>query len=88
MTSRVITIDQSTSATKAMLFSETCELLHRVNINHEQYYPQEGWVEHDADEIYENTLQAISSVLKYNIEEENISYSLAIIKYMLYLHTL
>lgn len=78
MTSRVITIDQSTSATKAMLFSETCELLHRVNINHEQYYPQEGWVEHDADEIYENTLQAISSVLKYNIEEENISYSLAI----------
>ena len=40
MISRIITIDQSTSATKAMLFSESCELLHRVNIEHQQFYPQ------------------------------------------------
>ena len=55
MISRIITIDQSTSATKAMLFSEDCELLHRVNIEHQQFYPQIGWVEHDAEEIYKNT---------------------------------
>jgi glycerol kinase len=36
MISRIITIDQSTSATKAMLFSEDCELLHRVNIEDPQ----------------------------------------------------
>ena len=35
-----------------MLFSEDCELLHRVNIEHQQFYPQIGWVEHDAEEIY------------------------------------
>ena len=29
-----------------MLFSEDCELLHRVNIEHQQFYPQIGWVEH------------------------------------------
>ena len=56
MISRIITIDQSTSATKAMLFSEDCELLHRVNIEHQQFYPQIGWVEHDAEEIYKNTI--------------------------------
>ena len=43
MISKIITIDQSTSATKAMLFSESCELLHRVNIEHQQFYPQDGW---------------------------------------------
>ena len=59
MISRIITIDQSTSATKAMLFSEDCELLHRVNIEHQQFYPQIGWVEHDAEEIYKNTIEAI-----------------------------
>ena len=51
MISKIITIDQSTSATKAMLFSESCELLHRVNIEHQQFYPQLGWVEHDAEAV-------------------------------------
>ena len=52
MISKIITIDQSTSATKAMLFSESCELLHRVNIEHQQFYPQLGWVEHDLSLIH------------------------------------
>lgn len=79
MTSRIIAIDQSTSATKAMLFSEQCELLHRVNIEHQQFYPQIGWVEHDAEEIYQNTIEAIRCLLKKeDANEESISYSLAI----------
>lgn len=64
MISRIITIDQSTSATKAMLFSEDCELLHRVNIEHQQFYPQIGWVEHDAEEIYKNTIETIHCLLE------------------------
>lgn len=79
MTSRIIAVDQSTSATKAMLFSEQCELLHRVNIEHQQFYPQIGWVEHDAEEIYQNTIEAIRCLLeKEDANEESISYSLAI----------
>ena len=69
MISKIITIDQSTSATKAMLFSEDCELLHRVNIEHQQFYPQIGWVEHDAEEIYKNTIEAIHCLL----EQEEVS---------------
>lgn len=60
----VIAIDQSTSATKAILFSEKLEVLHRINIEHRQYYPAAGWVEHDAEEIYANTLQAIRELLE------------------------
>ena len=70
MISRIITIDQSTSATKAMLFSEDCELLHRVNIEHQQFYPQIGWVEHDAEEIYKNTIETIHCLLEQ--EEVNL----------------
>lgn len=79
MTSKIIAIDQSTSATKAMLFSENCELLHRVNIEHRQFYPQPGWVEHDAEEIFENTIKAIGCLLKEeDVNGGTVSYSLAI----------
>lgn len=57
-----IAIDQSTSATKAVLFDEHCRLVARVNKPHQQYYPQAGWVEHDAEEIYQNTVAAIREV--------------------------
>ena len=48
---RIIAIDQSTSATKALLFDEHCHMLDRTSVDHQQYYPQTGWVEHDAEEI-------------------------------------
>jgi len=40
MKNYIIAIDQSTSATKAMLFNEQCEMLRRVNKAHQQYYPK------------------------------------------------
>ena len=66
MKNLIIAIDQSTSATKAMLFNERCEMLKRVNVTHEQYYPRTGWVEHDVEEIYRNVLKSIAEL----IEEE------------------
>ena len=77
MKNYIIAIDQSTSATKAMLFNEQCEMLRRVNKAHQQYYPKAGWVEHDAEEIYNNTLWVVKELLKdENLQENN--YSLAI----------
>ena len=73
----IIAIDQSTSATKAVLFDEACHLVDRVNVAHQQYYPQPGWVEHDAEEIYRNTVQAIREVVARH-RDEQASYSLAI----------
>lgn len=59
----VLAVDQSTSATKAILFDRQGKLVHRCTIEHRQYYPRPGWVEHDAQELYENTLKAIQLVL-------------------------
>jgi len=60
---RIIAIDQSTSSTKAMLFDEQCRMTHRCHVDHHQYYPQAGWVEHDAEEIYQNTVAAIRQLV-------------------------
>ena len=59
----IIAIDQSTSATKALLFDEQCRVVARSSVDHRQYYPQSGWVEHDAEEIYNNMVEAIRQVL-------------------------
>ncbi len=75
MTQRIIAIDQSTSATKALLFDDQCRLLARASVDHRQYYPQTGWVEHDAEEIYRNMVEAIRQLVT---PADDACYSLAI----------
>ncbi len=67
----IIAIDQSTSATKVILFNKNAELVHRVSISHRQFYPQPGFVEHDAMEIFNNVITG----LKMLISETKISES-------------
>lgn len=59
----LIGVDQSTSATKALLFDEAGSVLAQVALSHAQIYPQPGWVEHDAEEIYRNTVDAIRALV-------------------------
>ncbi|MBQ1799705.1 MAG: glycerol kinase, partial [Prevotella sp.] len=79
MMNKIIAIDQSTSSTKAMLFDEQCKMLARCNVDHKQYYPQAGWVEHDAEEIYANMVEAIRKLIDHSSDmPTNVQYSLAI----------
>ena len=64
MSKYILTVDQSTSATKAIIFDNQGRLIYRYNVPHKQYYPKPGWVEHDPEEIYNNTLIAIKEVIK------------------------
>lgn len=59
----ILTIDQSTSATKVMLFNRQAQLVNRVSLPHKQHYPKPGFVEHDAEEIWQNTLTALERVV-------------------------
>jgi len=59
----IIAIDQSTSATKAILFDAGYNIVYKANVPHRQFYPRPGWVEHDAEEIYQNTLLAVNEVI-------------------------
>ena len=62
----ILAIDQSTSATKALLFDEQGSLLDQASQEHHPHYPKPGWVEHDAEEIYQNLLKAAREVLERN----------------------
>ncbi|UCG27794.1 MAG: glycerol kinase GlpK, partial [Bacteroidales bacterium] len=60
----ILAIDQSTSATKILLFNAKAELVNRVSIPHRQFYPQPGFVEHDPREIFSNTLKGMGEVIE------------------------
>ena len=62
MAKYVLSVDQSTQGTKALLFSEGGELLCRADRPHRQITDEHGWVEHDPEEIYANTLQVIKDL--------------------------
>ena len=55
----ILALDQSTSATKAILFDADGRVVDKSSRDHRQIYPQPGWVEHDAEEIWQNTLAVI-----------------------------
>ncbi|MBN1482877.1 glycerol kinase GlpK [candidate division KSB1 bacterium] len=61
---KILTIDQSTSGTKAIIFDDEGKVVHRCTENHQQFYPQPDWVEHDPEEIFEKTKIAIKNVLR------------------------
>jgi len=70
----IVAIDQSTSASKIILFNRRAELVHRVSIPHQQLYPQSGFVEHDANEIFENVKTGIQKmILEAKINESEIT---------------
>ncbi|NSW52233.1 MAG: glycerol kinase GlpK [Anaerolineae bacterium] len=62
-TNLFLAIDQSTSATKALLFNFQGELIDQASLPHRQIYPQPGWVEHDAEEIYRNVIAAAAQLM-------------------------
>src|SRR5215469_7550186 len=61
-----LAIDQSTSATKAILFDFKGNALDKVSRAHRQIYPKPGWVEHDAEEIWQNVLSVAGEIANRN----------------------
>ncbi|MBM4236224.1 MAG: glycerol kinase GlpK [Firmicutes bacterium] len=59
----ILSIDQGTTGTTAILWDKEGVSVARINREHKQYYPQPGWVEHDAEEIWKNVLLSASEVL-------------------------
>jgi glycerol kinase len=60
----ILSVDQSTSGTKAMLFDEAGALTGRFDLPHRQIINDLGWVEHDPSEIMENVVGAVRGLLE------------------------
>ncbi|BAZ83690.1 glycerol kinase (plasmid) [Sphaerospermopsis kisseleviana NIES-73] len=68
MTKYVAAIDQGTTSTRFMIFDKQGKIVDCAQKEHQQIYPQPGWVEHDPLEIWSCTQTVIKDALnKSNI---------------------
>ncbi len=61
--SAVLSIDQGTTGSTALVISQQGDVLGRAYSEISQFYPQPGWVEHDAEEIWQTSLQVMALAL-------------------------
>jgi glycerol kinase len=59
----ILAIDQGTTSTRAILFDQNSSVVHISQREFTQYFPEPGWVEHDANEIWGSVLAVIASCL-------------------------
>ena len=73
MTQYILSIDQGTTSTRAIIFDRAGSIISTGQLEHEQIFPHAGWVEHDPMEIWNNTREVIGQALsKANITRHNI----------------
>lgn len=60
----VLAIDQGTTGSTALVFSQEGEILGRAYHEFTQYYPQPGWVEHDPEEIWQVSRNVMAQALE------------------------
>ena len=63
MAHHILSIDQGTTSTRAMVFGRDGAVVSRGQVEHEQIFPRAGWVEHDPMEIWTNTREVIGRAL-------------------------
>lgn len=60
----ILSLDQGTTSSRAVLFEKSGRAAGVCQIEYTQIYPGNGWVEHDANEIFSSQLEAARGVLK------------------------
>ena len=60
----ILAIDQGTTSTRAIAFSINGKKLFSSQLELKQYFPKNGWVEHNPEEIWRSTLKVTRNVIK------------------------
>ena len=63
MSKYIVAIDQGTTSSRAIVFDHSGSIVSAGQLEHEQIFPQAGWVEHDPAEIWNNTREVIGQAL-------------------------
>ncbi|MBD0312679.1 MAG: glycerol kinase GlpK [Microcoleus sp. T3-bin5] len=70
----VAAIDQGTTSTRFIVFDRQGQIICRDQQEHQQIYPQPGWVEHNPEEIWQRTQSVIKNALEIgNIDPKDIA---------------
>lgn len=74
MSTYVAAIDQGTTSTRCMIFDHSGRVVSVDQKEHEQIFPRAGWVEHNPDEVWQNTRQVCAGALaKADLADEDIA---------------
>lgn len=70
----IIAIDAGTTSSRAILFDKKGNQIGVAQYEFTQFFPQNGWVEHDANEIWESQKKAIHDLIKQTgVQDEEIA---------------
>lgn len=70
----IMAIDEGTTSTRAILFNHAGEIVSVAQKEFTQYFAQEGWVEHDANEIWLALLACMSEcIMKSHIDPSQVA---------------
>ncbi|HDR8093103.1 TPA: glycerol kinase GlpK [Bacillus cereus] len=59
----ILSLDQGTTSSRAILFNKKGEIVHSAQKEFTQHFPKPGWVEHNAQEIWGSILAVIATCL-------------------------
>ncbi|MCG1010049.1 glycerol kinase GlpK [Salinicoccus sp. ID82-1] len=62
----ILSIDQGTTSSRAILFNKEGDIVGTNQAEFKQYFPQSGWVEHNANEIWSSVLAVVAGVMTEN----------------------
>ncbi|MFN3523697.1 MAG: glycerol kinase GlpK [Phenylobacterium sp.] len=60
----ILALDQGTTSTRAIVFDRAGRALHTAGRNLKQYYPDDGWVEHDPEEIFDASVAVLREAME------------------------
>ncbi|CAM9431835.1 unnamed protein product [Choristocarpus tenellus] len=60
----IASIDQGTSSTRCIVFDREGTEVSSAQLEHQQFYPHPGWVEHDATQIWDNVCECVRTALR------------------------
>lgn len=63
MASQILAIDQGTTSSRAVVFDQDCQIVGVEQQEFTQYFPDDGWVEHDPEEIWQSIVSVVEAVL-------------------------
>ncbi|CAH2714074.1 Glycerol kinase [Neobacillus rhizosphaerae] len=70
----ILSLDQGTTSSRAILFNKKGEIVHVAQQEFQQFFPKPGWVEHNANEIWGSILSVMASCLtEANVKPEQVA---------------
>ena len=63
MSHYILAIDQGTTSSRAIVFDQDSQIVGVGQQEFQQYFPEDGWVEHDPEEIWQSVLQVVGQAL-------------------------